>query len=230
MERINTFNNRNIYSNTINHTDFTNITMNNNIRTYSTDSNNLIEILQSATEDSLSNSIDKDQHNLDSDFDINQSSFSNDYSSLNDLQHGYISMYKNSKNKRAGTAPTKPKNELEEFKYSNKYEFLEKLYSLTSGLIIKTNGKFDVDSEEGNDVFKLFLERLEIFILEMKIKTQKREYRLNFTQAYKHLYKDGELSYLTEIFDSAQEGKKFIKKVYLVYGLILRNTISLKKF
>jgi hypothetical protein len=42
----------------------------------------------------------------------------------------------------------------------------------------------------------------------MKINTQNREYRGQFSQAYKHLYKEGELCYLTEILDSAQEGKK----------------------
>ena len=40
----------------------------------------------------------------------------------------------------------------------------------------------------------------------MKIPTHNREYRSGFSQAYKHLYKEGELSYLTEILDSAQEG------------------------
>lgn len=40
----------------------------------------------------------------------------------------------------------------------------------------------------------------------MKIQTMKRDYRGEFSQAYKHLYKEGELSYLTEILDSAQEG------------------------
>ena len=38
------------------------------------------------------------------------------------------------------------------------------------------------------------------------VKTVSREYRANFSQAYKVLYKEGELSYLTEILDSAQEG------------------------
>lgn len=36
--------------------------------------------------------------------------------------------------------------------------------------------------------------------------TVSREYRSGFSQAYKVLYKEGELSYLTEILDSAQEG------------------------
>ena len=38
------------------------------------------------------------------------------------------------------------------------------------------------------------------------MKTISRDYRTNFSQAYKVLYKEGELSYLTEILDSAQEG------------------------
>ncbi len=38
------------------------------------------------------------------------------------------------------------------------------------------------------------------------VQTVSRDYRQNFSQAYKVLYKEGELSYLTEILDSAQEG------------------------
>lgn len=38
------------------------------------------------------------------------------------------------------------------------------------------------------------------------VPTVDRDYRANFSQAYKVLYKEGELSYLTEILDSAQEG------------------------
>ena len=38
------------------------------------------------------------------------------------------------------------------------------------------------------------------------VKTANRDYRSNFSQAYKVLYKEGQLSYLTEILDSAQEG------------------------
>ena len=34
-----------------------------------------------------------------------------------------------------------------------------------------------------------------------------RSYREGFSQAYKVLYKEGKLSYLTEILDSAQEGR-----------------------
>jgi len=40
----------------------------------------------------------------------------------------------------------------------------------------------------------------------MKIETSSREYRKGFSRAYKYLYKEGYLCYLTEILDSAQEG------------------------
>lgn len=45
----------------------------------------------------------------------------------------------------------------------------------------------------------------------MRIKICSREYRLNFSQAYRHLYQDhNKICYLTEILDSAQEGQLFL--------------------
>lgn len=41
-----------------------------------------------------------------------------------------------------------------------------------------------------------------------KANTVSRDYRSGFSQAYKVLYKEGRLSYLTEILDSAQEGTR----------------------
>jgi hypothetical protein len=40
----------------------------------------------------------------------------------------------------------------------------------------------------------------------LKVQTSSREYRKNFSRAYKYLYQEGNLCYLTEILDSAQEG------------------------
>jgi hypothetical protein len=40
----------------------------------------------------------------------------------------------------------------------------------------------------------------------LKATTTSREYRKNFSRAYKYLYQEGSLCYLTEILDSAQEG------------------------
>lgn len=41
----------------------------------------------------------------------------------------------------------------------------------------------------------------------VEAKTSNRSYRKKFSNAYKVLYKEGKLCYLTEILDSAQEGK-----------------------
>ena len=40
----------------------------------------------------------------------------------------------------------------------------------------------------------------------MKIVTRSREYRKDFSKAYKILYREDDLCYLTEVLDSAQEG------------------------
>ncbi len=40
------------------------------------------------------------------------------------------------------------------------------------------------------------------------MKTASRDYRKNFSRAYKCLYQTGNLCYLTEILESAQEGQK----------------------
>ena len=47
-----------------------------------------------------------------------------------------------------------------------------------------------------------------IFLLKKSLsaKTVSRQYRNDFSKAYRILYKDGSLCYLTEILDSAQEG------------------------
>ena len=62
------------------------------------------------------------------------------------------------------------------------------------------------------------------------VKTVSRDYRSSFSQAYKVLYKEGELSYLTEILDSAQEGKHSIMKVFPISGSTAKNIPFLKKY
>ena len=63
-----------------------------------------------------------------------------------------------------------------------------------------------------------------------EVKTVSRDYRFNFSQAYKVLYKEGELSYLTEILDSAQEGKFIMMKVFLIFGWMVKNILFLSRF
>jgi hypothetical protein len=66
---------------------------------------------------------------------------------------------------RAATAPTKPLNEVEEFKWSTHYINLEKCVIYCNKLIVlQPEAKFDVDSEEGNEACKKFLEQLEKLI------------------------------------------------------------------
>lgn len=136
---------------------------------------------------------------------------------------------------RASTAPAKPVNELEEFKYSPQYFHLEKavFYSNKILVLTKTESKFDVDSEEGSDICKKFLEQIEKLIKSFKVPTSSREYRKSFSKAYRYLYQDESLCYLTEILDSAQEGipclwvngEKFsFSSEVLEYGSQLYNT------
>ena len=57
-----------------------------------------------------------------------------------------------------------------------------------------------------------------------------RDYRSTFSQAYKVLYKEGELSYLTEILDSAQEGTPDPMKVSPISGSMEKNIRSPIRF
>lgn len=63
--------------------------------------------------------------------------------------------------------------------------------------------KFDLDSYEGQNSCKKFLTQIEKLCDSVEAKFQNRVYRKKFSNAYKVLYKDGKLCYLTEILDSA---------------------------
>jgi uncharacterized protein YacL (UPF0231 family) len=65
-------------------------------------------------------------------------------------------------NGRASTAPVKAVEE--EFKWSNQFNNLEKSVFLCNRLIIRQDNKFDVDSEEGLEVCKKFMEQFENLI------------------------------------------------------------------
>lgn len=66
---------------------------------------------------------------------------------------------------RAATAPARPLNEAEEFKWSAQFTNLEKAVIYCNRLIIlKPDSKFDVDTEEGSEICKKFLEQLEKLI------------------------------------------------------------------
>lgn len=184
MERnITTQVNRHMYSyqqSVNNATDFTNLSnglanilnsQQHNVGTMNSENANLLEILQSATDDSKNEESSGNNENrygengIDSDFGYDiTSSLYQDYSSGNEFSNeDYIdTRYKLTG--RAATAPTKPKNEAEEFKYSSQFAFLEKLAQYSRTLTLRSDGKFEIESEEGAEVFKLFLERLELLI------------------------------------------------------------------
>lgn len=63
--------------------------------------------------------------------------------------------------------------------------------------------KLDLDSEEGQTVCKNFLGCIERFFAILHLKTASKNYRKQFSKAYKVLYPDDSLCYLTEILDSA---------------------------
>jgi len=190
MERTNsTTVNRQLYSyqsSVINQTDFTNLSrrltgingastidnlIQSNYRTSAGNTNNepnFAEILQSATDDSkldeLTSNINESKHggNLDSEFNADQSSYIyNDYSSGGEFSNEDIFSTNFKVNGRASTAPAKLKNEAEEFRYSSQFTFLERLAICSNDIILNSDGKFDVDSEDGAELFKIFLDRLE---------------------------------------------------------------------
>jgi len=75
-----------------------------------------------------------------------------------------------------------------------------------------------LDSYEGQNSCKKFLSHLEKLCDTLDVKCSKRQYRQKFSNAYKVLYKEGKLCYLTEILDSAQEGKnKLLNKKAFPY-------------
>lgn len=180
MERNPTYQNRNLYSyqhSVNNQTELSNFIQSqannlNNLRTNTTDNANLLEILQNATDDSKSQ-LDSDnvRYNdgyYESDFNIDRFSSSN-YENYENQEYSsnesYSDIFDNKKYPgRAMTAPTKSKNEAEDFRFSAKYILLEKLIQSSNNLILRTDGRFEVESDEGSESCKIFLERLELLI------------------------------------------------------------------
>jgi len=111
---------------------------------------------------------------------------------------------------RSRTAPPRPLTDREVFRETKEFMCLESAALSTADLILKSDGKLDLDSQEGNNNCKNFLSKLEDLAVVFKIKVSNRSYRESFSQPYKALYKENTLCYLTEILDSAQEGLPYI--------------------
>ena len=90
------------------------------------------------------------------------------------------------------------------FKKSLYYHSIEEAYVNSEKLLTRpSDGKYDLDSEEGQEICRNYLKIIEQISLIYQIKPEDRSYREKFSKAYKVLYNDGELCYLTEILDSA---------------------------
>jgi len=111
---------------------------------------------------------------------------------------------------RASTAPARPLTDIEEFRRSREFFLLEQSVILSAQLIQRSNQKYDLDSQEGQGMCKRYLKILEKLQEEFKCQTASRQYRNDFSKAYKILYKEGSLCYLTEILDSAQEAFPYL--------------------
>lgn len=104
---------------------------------------------------------------------------------------------------RAQTAPPRPLTEIEEFRRSSDFLLLENTVMMSDHLKQRPDEKYDLDSEDGQRACKRFLNQIERLCEVFKANCAPRNYREQFSKAYKVLYKEGSLCYLTEILDSA---------------------------
>ena len=111
---------------------------------------------------------------------------------------------------RARTAPLRPMEQIEQFKMTPNFTNLEQAAVCAVQIVQRNDQKFDLDSFEGQNSCKKFLSFIEKLCDSLKIKSQNRTYRKTFSNAYKVLYKEGKLCYLTEILDSAQEAFPYL--------------------
>ena len=106
---------------------------------------------------------------------------------------------------RAKTAPARPLTEIEEFRKSKTFAIMEQAVVSSTHLVQTINNRYDIDTVEGQMACKGFLKLLEKLNECFNTRTASRSYRAIFSKAYRILYKDESLCYLTEILDSAQE-------------------------
>ena len=111
---------------------------------------------------------------------------------------------------RAKTAPARPLTDIEEFRKGKIFEFMKHAVISSTHLVQTINNRYDIDSAEGLNACKCFLKALERLQECYCTKTASRGYRNVFSKAYRILYKDETLCYLTEILDSAQEAIPYL--------------------
>jgi hypothetical protein len=108
---------------------------------------------------------------------------------------------------RAKTAPVKLGHTLEEYKKTTIFNLIEKSINALSTFLKNPDLQFEIESAEGQMACKSFLNCLEELNVSLKCRKANRVYRQSFSKAYRILYVDDKLCYLTEILDSAQECK-----------------------
>jgi hypothetical protein len=111
---------------------------------------------------------------------------------------------------RAQTAPPRPLTEIEEFRRTSDFLLLENTVMMADHLTLRHDDKYDLDSKDGQRACKRFLNQVERLCEVFQATSSNRTYRNQFSKAYKVLYKEGTLCYLTEILDSAQEGFPYL--------------------
>eukprot|EP00742_Colponemidia_sp_Colp-10_P001722 GILJ01001844.1.p1 GENE.GILJ01001844.1~~GILJ01001844.1.p1 ORF type:complete len:525 (-),score=85.05 GILJ01001844.1:95-1669(-) len=103
-----------------------------------------------------------------------------------------------------------PSHDFENFRKSHEFRCLERAVLLSSKLVVRDDDKFDLDSADGQKACKSFLQSIEKLCETFKPVCASREYRREFSKAYRILYREGALCYLPEILDSAQEGFPYL--------------------
>ena len=102
--------------------------------------------------------------------------------------------------------------QLKLFNKSSLFKTIETACEASDKLVVKeqSSSKYDLDSEQGQQQCKNYLQEIEMLHTILGLDTGNREYRDKFSKAYKVLYNDDGLCYLVEILDSAQEGFPFL--------------------
>lgn len=169
------------------------------------------------------------------------------YKKPRDENDDFGSLFSNSMILKNNQAPE------EDFKATEKFRIMRDLQSTFDGLQFKENDpddsedssqtlKFDFESETGYEMGKSLLKLVEKLFTSFNLKINDRSYRAKFTRAYKMLYEQNggqdQLSYLTEILDSAQEnyphlwvnGEKYVfsEDVIKAGDNLSRNLLSLR--
>lgn len=111
---------------------------------------------------------------------------------------------------RSSTAPPRPLTDIEEFRRSSDFLLLEHTVICSSQLFLRSDQRYDLDSEHGQRSCKKLLNQIEKLCEVFKAPCTSRDYRNKFSRAYRVLYRENSLCYLTEILDSAQEGFPYL--------------------